>query len=586
MVNNPLAPAQQTNPSSPSAVTEDGADDTQGDPNRSDQRASPPSRSSSASCSSWDPEFAQKFETMCAPWADRLVIWAQQLKERKKQPVQYACIKTRRCNGLGDRFSGIFSVFEAALEQHRPVRVLWDGLSEVFEPTCLMADNTWEPQAEDRYSSKCLFPPANAEVVHQYRCGVVHRGCGGPNQGTTIRNFIRACPSDETCGKMREGLLSTEGAMVVGDDALPKPTKATSALQSSVLAGDSANENEHHHHHHPVGLKSGTAAHLFGCAMRAMFQLTHSFRQIEVAWLHNQKSYMMTVNQVEQLMKGYFTISIHLRLGDSAFKQGETDLEDMWGKFQNSFKCAQSVETYVLDMGFNKGLPVRWVFSSDSKELRARVLAEFGDKIMMLDETPKHVSKTRGQTSITAHTMTEWYFLSLADRLIINRRSNNRLFTGRLSGFSKSFWTFQLKHLYYDANTCRLRTMHFDGSWRTSNQQCKKLSTELMEWRLPQPHRKYGDWAPIRAGYLAPSKVADMYSEDALFGPVRHHVAAAATAVAVGEELTSHAAVLVKEEVNDAAENDEEIEEEKEGGGSDDDADADDVDNADEDEED
>jgi hypothetical protein len=472
-----------------------------------------------AICPSWSPEFAHRFETMCAPWVGRLTEWAENVKRAGKEPVQYTCIIERRCNGLGDRFSGVFSVLEAALEQHRPARVLWDGLSEVLEPTCLMAE-TWEPQAKDRYSPACLFPTAQSHVVHQSYCGPVYHECGNGHQGVRVRNFIRACPSQGMCDNMYSKLTSTTPASSlrqVADDS-------NHQSDDSSVAG--ANDER------PVALASGTAAHIFGCAMRSMFQLTQSFREIEVAWIHNKVSSIMTVNQVEELLKGYFTISVHLRLGDRAFKNDEADIEALWGQLSNTFKCAHSVETYVEEMGFNKGLPVRWIFSSDSQHLRKRVLSEFGEKIMMLDEVPKHVSKTKGQTSVTAHTMTEWYFLSLGDRLVMNRRSSTNLFNGRLSGFSKSFWTFQLKHLFYDANTCRLRTMHFDGSWKPANPACKKLSNELLAWRLPQPHRKPKEWEPLRHGALAQSsssgsssQSSDVYSEEALFGAVQHHAA-------------------------------------------------------------
>jgi hypothetical protein len=70
----------------------------------------------------------------------------------------------------------------------------------------------------------------------------------------------------------------------------------------------------------PVALRSGTAAHVFGCPMRSLFQITDQFYQLQVAWIHNQQSGVHTVAQVRELIQSYFTISIHFRIGDSSFK--------------------------------------------------------------------------------------------------------------------------------------------------------------------------------------------------------------------------------------------------------------------------
>jgi len=89
----------------------------------------------------------------------------------------------------------------------------------------------------------------------------------------------------------------------------------------------------------------------------------------------------------------------------------------------------------------------------------------------MVDMNPKHIAFSHSH-GLLQRTFAEWYLLGLGQHMVANRistrSSSGDYYTGRVSSFWKTTWTFQLNDLFYDADHCRLRTLPMDGTWHNA----------------------------------------------------------------------------------------------------------------------
>jgi hypothetical protein len=259
----------------------------------------------------------------------------------------------------------------------------------------------------------------------------------------------------------------------------------------------------------------GTTAHLFGCPMRLLLEPQPSFLYHTLSFLFNGEVREMSVSDIANVMKEYYVISMHFRLGDKAFMTSDGDpfhVNAEWERFRPFFDCAEIIDKYTQAAELTHNKPIRWLFASDSPTLRDAVRMRYGDRLMMVSETPSHISKNHkfGNAKSVAlqRTFAEWYVLSLGDTVLLNRfLKGPTLYQGRLSGFAKTLWAYQLKHLYYDAGTCRLRTMSVDGSWRPKTKHCVNHADilESVNPRLPQPHLDMFHFEPPKE-YIEPDE--------------------------------------------------------------------------------
>ena len=64
----------------------------------------------------------------------------------------------------------------------------------------------------------------------------------------------------------------------------------------------------------------------------------------------------------------------------------------------------------------------------------------------------------------------------------------NRLYVGRVSSFPKTSWTYQLKHLFYDAISCKEMDIPVDGTWKDVKKFPQCRSAPAFRQELDQPH--------------------------------------------------------------------------------------------------
>jgi hypothetical protein len=263
-------------------------------------------------------------------------------------------------------------------------------------------------------------------------------------------------------------------------------------------------------------------ANLHGCTIRALLEPTPLFRQAHVSFTdgrHGKKS--ISLSAVEAYLARYFVIAIHFRATDKiAFLhtvQGEYDMTAGNRIFLRPFLCAETIQSHLEQRSVGShvsvvnelqhaaapttnehkvnGKHVRWLVASDSAHFRELAQQLFGDKLLLVELTPEHIDHLAGgqrSREVLVDTFAEWYMLGLADMLVTNQYEdgdeNFNLYSnsGRVSGYSKSAWTYNLKSVYYDAGTCRRGEMLPEGSWEQTPLACKKKS--VFGLPIEQPH--------------------------------------------------------------------------------------------------
>ena len=406
----------------------------------------------STSCPNWSPEFSKRYSEQCSYWIGRFTEWEQNVDNSNKE-VAYTCENESECRGWGDRLGGLHNAFLKALNGKHQFRIGHENLRDLFSP-CLFSNKKMNWAA----SPKNYHPPAGSCITTTtLQCyGWITLQCAGHAMVTA--NTDRTCIPDNMCIGVKKSL---------GED---EPLSVSNVI---------------------------------GCGLRAMLEPGEGLlNKIQLPLrLGAQPKQMKSVREIEDILKQYYIISIHFRLGDGfAFyhKAGEFTM-DSSESYQRPFHCAATVESYLGERDASTGeimvdgRPVRWLLASDSYRLKRQAMEAFGDKVIFLDIRPEHVAIETNKDGLFS-TIAEWYLIGLGDQMVVNKigTTSGDFFHGRVSAFPKTSWAYQLKHIVYDAGTCRAYSIPFEGIWEDlKGKTCGKSSwTAKGKDAIPQHHLK------------------------------------------------------------------------------------------------
>ena len=446
-------------------------------------------------CPLWPSDVHAAFQRECAVWANMLAAWeASTPRTTRAGPAVWACLHDAECNGLGDRVSGMQGALTYAVLNRVPMRVRWPAMERLGR-SCALPPGLGDWADPSPPSS---LPPfardATCSISTSYHCSkVMSLQCADAGMAKVMNHLDRACLPDSACSQTRG-------------------------------AGMSAN-----------------AANMFGCALRAMLEPSEAMRDDVLLRVTDAGvARNVTLRGLTRLMSEYYVIGIHFRVGDqvSFHEYSWSGVNRLPGAsaLMRPFQCADTVQShverrnaslstprYVRDVldayeagaaaagadarhgatagalgDAANGKPVRWLVASDSTAVRRMAERLFPDRVMVLDMNPHHIGIPRaGDEELDrsvrelAETLIEWNALGRADALVINRLGLERnLYKGRVSGYSKTAWAYNLKHLFYDAGTCRLTSMPVDGSWEPLSSACKEDVKRAArgDARREQPH--------------------------------------------------------------------------------------------------
>jgi len=418
-----------------------------------------------ALCPNWPAAFTSEFRERCQYWLSEFAAWELYAKPGAG-PATYVCNDESRCHGLGDRMGGVIGALNVAIHEKRPFRMAWAGVSQFFEP-CLLRSVA----ANWAHSGKP--PTRGCRADYTQTCSVFGVTCASNNAPRIYENLDRACLQPKACKRLRE--------------------------------------------HHPDTLN---VADVFGCPMRALAEPRAQFLDTKIPLRLNGKVVELTVKEAAREMENYHVISIHFRLGDKfAFFGNHDHPTGERYNFLRPFRCAMTLQSYLEgrplsqappvvtanvtgsewrkqdDAVLVNGKPVRWFLASDSTMMRQFALRLYGAKLILVDANPRHIAYTHARNSLLLQTFAEWYLLGLGQDMVANRigmqSGKGDYYSGRISSFWKTTWTYQLKHTYYDAEHCRYREMPMDGTWHLASAECRSAATSHLQ--QPQPHLAYLD---------------------------------------------------------------------------------------------
>ncbi|CAI7856901.1 unnamed protein product [Closterium sp. NIES-54] len=309
----------------------------------------------------------------------------------------YSCETLARCGGVGDVLLGVFSTFLIALLQDRALVLHHPLLHHAFLPAhinwTLDSDVPWGPGRE--------LDPNN------------HTDEAQPGEVTDVNLQDTVPPSPEAFFARHEAAANIR---VRWNRGVATRLFREGGEWSRLL--------------HRLGLRLPVS---FGCVIRFLLR-----PKLEV------------LRAVEQQMKelerpGVSSICIHTRTPDEMtwtnrgeVLGGENDAAaELLGWARNKLlACAQKVEDFWIP----GDVAVRWVFLSNSRDIKEAVLAQYGEsKVLTTGITPLHTAMVRAAAARVASWQT-----SVAEWVLLTRCS---LFVVTESGFSKTAALFSLRPL-------------------------------------------------------------------------------------------------------------------------------------------
>ena len=427
-------------------------------------------------CPHWPPAVTRRFAEQCAPWLSAIRTWETTTDHRadRSGASVYRCADETSCNGLGDRVAGMQDALSYAVASNRSFRVQWSGLNRLFS-TCVFANKAgrWDespPPAHGcsvRSSLKCAWTTETSPDP-------LHSHC--PMSTSLARVFnapLHACLPKSLCPSLRK--------------------------------------------HFPVDTN---AAQVFGCPLRAMLEPKDQLLDTKFPWQTGNSTKRQSLRDILADMSRFYVIAVHVRVGDRVMTSADVKNPTTLASFRQPFHCAETVMSYVTKRRVNvkagvsahdsaavtrqqqqrddddqpqwtvNGRPVRFLVASDSETVRDMASAMYGSRVMRLNIAPQHIAMVarNAHDAALSSTFAEWLLLSAADSIVLNKIGKD-LFHGRISAYPKSAWVYGLKHLYYDASNCRLRTLPLEGNWKGSStvSACKSDATQN-HLRFPQPH--------------------------------------------------------------------------------------------------
>ena len=380
------------------------------------------------SCTYWSESFRKKYSDTCGYWIDVYNKWERRVDYKSLRQVAYFCSGTSMCHGWGDRVAGMLASFHKALDDGVQFRIGHDYLSNLFNP-CVVGSNR---RVTNWAKNKFRKPIGMCEVRNVACSTFMGTHCSNPS--IISYNSDRMCIAKSHC----EGMLH----------------------QSKDLS----------------------AARVVGCGLRAMLEPSKEmFEDIKFPIRIDGQTQLLNLKSVEETFSKYYVISIQMRLGDSIafFSKTESNIFQTQRRMLSfPFRCAETVESYLRKKQASKaeyeddpeetihGKPIRYFLATDTFEYRQMAQELFGDKLITFDFKPEHIAFGGSAKFALAKEIAEWYTLGLGRQLVLNKVGlSNNFYKGRFSGFAKTSWVYHLKHMVYDAGTCKQFSLPFSGTW-------------------------------------------------------------------------------------------------------------------------
>ncbi|CAI5964659.1 unnamed protein product [Closterium sp. NIES-64] len=388
----------------------------------------------------------------------------------------YSCESLARCGGVGDVLLGVFSTFLIALLQDRALVLSHPLLHHAFLPAhvnwTLDDDVPWgagrelDPNNPTDGAQQQQQPPPH----HAGDFGDVARWTALGCLTLTSCTLLLFCSTLSIPASLRSSSsISSFPSIPRPHPYLPLPLAASLVLHAEAQPGEVTDVNlqdtvppspEAFFARHEaaanmrVRWNRGVATRLFReggdwsrLLHRLGLRLPVSFGCV-IRFLLRPK--LEVLRAVEQQMReverpGVSSICIHTRTPDEMtwtnrgeVLGGENDAAaELLGWARNKLlACAQKVEDFWIP----GDVAVRWVFLSNSRDIKEAVLAQYGDsKVLTTGITPLHTAMVRAAAARVASWQT-----SVAEWVLLTRCS---LFVVTESGFSKTAALFSLRPL-------------------------------------------------------------------------------------------------------------------------------------------
>ncbi len=342
-------------------------------------------------------------------------------------------------SGAGDRFAGLVSAFNHAMNTQRRLEIKWNYLNVPFEVPCWMqapkagnpnlidfSDNdlSEEPQSSSLVRN-CKESSCMAAKQHKRRCTTSTLHLVDP------LNSIRACASEQRCRAL---------AHWAGRDI--------------------------------------TLVHSIGCPLALTLNPSKVLLGHKLSFFLDGVLQNATLGDFLRQLQRYHVIGLHHRHGDSALmrtKKFDAASFDAAKTMEDSVACLKAVAQSRLNTDHQWAKPVRWLVASDNRIVRKYFLDTFPREVILLAAPPRHLHKVSPKTEtkrvqLAIDTFSEWLALAYADELVANEGPHG------LSAFSKlgRLWNLQSRFFAVTAgqDKCVHKEFTFEGALRLMPNSC------------------------------------------------------------------------------------------------------------------
>eukprot|EP00514_Thraustochytrium_sp_LLF1b_P011397 CAMPEP_0184559318 /NCGR_PEP_ID=MMETSP0199_2-20130426/46367_1 /TAXON_ID=1112570 /ORGANISM="Thraustochytrium sp., Strain LLF1b" /LENGTH=549 /DNA_ID=CAMNT_0026956605 /DNA_START=215 /DNA_END=1864 /DNA_ORIENTATION=+ len=386
-----------------------------------------------------DEESKERLVSACSNYLYEFEEWRRAVKRSPKTVVAW-----QQRSGTGDRLAGLMSAFHYALSTRRKLEIEWDGLGAVFEIPCYLQDLV------------SIRSDSNATRPNALKTDKCH-----------MRSCVGATLTKDTCKADVAHLI----------DPLHIIRGCTSSARCKAL------DSWHGH--------TSTLAHTAGCPIALMFAPSQQIMDSQVRYSIAGTNATSTLRALLNRVKGFRTIGLHFRTGDSSLLDQDEDLAKEHGpskldvqvngishyKQQRMMNCLHHVGEYVANGPLGPGeteeaRAVKWVIASDNERLRNYFRREHSDKTIVLSAPPAHIDAPSPEDveRVLSNTIAEFLLLGQTDELVVWQ---SRM---RASSFSKFARLYSLRSQYYailfQKRSCHRLEMVYDGNTYNTPRDC------------------------------------------------------------------------------------------------------------------
>jgi len=354
--------------------------------------------------------YSEEVMSKCGHMVVKLDDWD---KDVRRDPNGWPTVSMAVHEGLGDRLGGIATNILFGMDHKKPINIYWPGLDAVFRFPKYLSQNSFRFRV-DRPLSKCV---SRRGVPDGLRCGEFMQG------------------QHPKCWKSKSMLV--HGQRMCANKKLCEDTLRY-------------NKNTFNN------VTAVSPVQTIGCALRVMLEPTESFLNRRFDWFVMGRILSFSVLELEEYLKDYTTIALHIRAGDPSFTFN-TSTTKLHNFVKRSINCAQQ----VYDAG-SREKPLAFLFASDSESERNKVREEFSSRVVMLMAKPVHIFI--GSQAIRASkeqrlairrdenqmTFAEWKMIGAADETVLGTRFSSN----RMSFFPYTSLLYHLKPYAYSVQKC------------------------------------------------------------------------------------------------------------------------------------